>query len=121
VIKLLVASVSCLDNTRLVPLPGRCGSIHSDGNGLLLQDFFDVSDTSDDLFVSGNVTPDFIIVVLTSFISCCIFVIIIGHDTMVFHHIPRIGHPAAFATPTSVILVHYIVTIFICAIDRLLL
>ena len=66
-IKLLVASVSCLDNTRLVILPGGSRSIDSDGNGLLLQYFFDISDIGAfwDLLVSCNVTPDFIEVVLT--------------------------------------------------------
>ena len=62
------------------------------------------------LLVSCNETPDFIVIVLTSFMLTSIWVIVVGHDTMVFAHFPTTIHPAASTTTHLVIFIEYTVT-----------
>ena len=62
--------------------------------------------------MTSSITPDFVVVVralvLNSRVAGHVGIICFCHDTLILHEIPRVAHPAAVATPTSVVLAEQI-------------
>ena len=101
-----------VNDTILVELEDFLAGVHGDRQRLLFKFLDGGRDACSDLAPRGDFTHNFLFIVLTELGSVRVWVILIGHGTLLLLELPAVGHPATSAAVSFVSLAELLFVIF---------